>query len=84
LPAIRFHALRHGLSTFLIDNEHDLVVVQRMLRHSHLDMTMRYVHNGHKARNAQGQFIERFLPNGGTLTDVEEGRDGEREPVRVQ
>ena len=55
-----------------------------MLRHSHLDMTMHYVHNGHKARNAQGQFIERFLPNGGTLTDVEEGRDGERERVRVQ
>jgi integrase len=78
-----FHAIRHGLSTFLIDNGHDPVVVRRMLRHSHLDMTMHYVHNGHKARNAQGQFIERFLPNGGTLTDVEEGWDGEPEPLRV-
>ena len=54
-----------------------------MLRHSHLDMTMHDVHNGHNARNAQGQFIERFLPNGGTLTDVEEGWDGEPEPLRV-
>ena len=57
---------------------------QRMLRHSRVDMTMHYVHNGRKATNAQAQFIERFLPNGDTLTDVEEGRDGEREPVRVQ
>ena len=79
-----FHNLRHGLSTFLIENGHDPVVVQRMLRQSHVDMTMHYVHNSHKARDAQGQFIERFLPNGGTVADAEEPNDEKRVPVRVR
>ena len=83
-PRFGFHNLRHGLSTFLIESGHDPVVVQRMLRQSHVDTTMHYVHNSHKARNAQAQFIERFLPNGGTSSDVEEQRDDERVPVRVQ
>jgi integrase len=83
-PRFGFHNLRHGLSTFLIENGHDPVVVQRMLRQSHVDMTMHYVHNSHQARNAQAQFIERFLPNGGAVADVEEQPDDERVPVRVQ
>ncbi len=83
-PRFGFHNLRHGLSTFLIENGHDPVVVQRMLRQSHVDMTMHYVHNRHKARDAQGQFIERFLPNGGTVADAEEPNDEKRVPVRVQ
>jgi integrase len=83
-PRFGFHNLRHGLSTFLIDNGQDPVVVQRMLRQSHVDMTMHYVHNSHKARNAQGQFIERFLPNGTALDDGEEGDSHERDRVRVQ
>jgi integrase len=83
-PRFGFHNLRHGLSTFLIENGHDPVVVQRMLRQSHVDMTMHYVHNSHKARDAQGQFIERFLPNGGTVADAEEPNDEKRVPVRVQ
>jgi integrase len=49
---------------FGFQNGQDPVVVQRMLRQSHVDMTMHYVHNSRKARNAQAQFIERFLPNG--------------------
>lgn len=83
-PRFGFHNLRHGLSTFLIENGHDPVVVQRMLRQSHVDMTMHYVHNSHKARDAQGQFIERFLPNGGTVADAEEPNHEKRVPVRVQ
>ena len=71
-PRFGFHNLRHGLSTFLIENGHDPLVVQRMLRQSHVDMTMHYVHNSHKARSAQAQFIERFLPNGGAIADAEE------------
>jgi integrase len=70
-PRFGFHNLRHGISTFLIDNGHDPVVVQRMLRQSNVDMTMHYVHNSHKARTAQAQFIERFLPNGGAVQDRE-------------
>lgn len=59
-----FHNFRHALATFLIENGHDPLVVQRMLRHSHVDMTMHYAHNSHKRREAQAQFIERFLPEG--------------------
>jgi len=83
-PRFGFHNLRHGLSTFLIENGHDPVVVQRMLRQSHVDMTMHYVHNQRMARDAQGQFIERFLPNRDTFSDAEEQRDEERVQVRVQ
>jgi integrase len=82
-PRFGFHNLRHGLSTFLIDNGHDPVVVQRMLRQSHVDMTMHYVHNSSKARNAQAQFIEGFLPNGRVLGDWEEESTEKRERVRV-
>jgi integrase len=83
-PRFGFHNLRHGLSTFLIENGHDPVVVQRMLRQSNVDMTMHYTHNSRKAREAQGQFIERFLPNSGSSVDAQEQPDDERVPVRVQ
>jgi integrase len=83
-PRFGFHNLRHGLSTFLIENGHDPVVVQRMLRQSHVDMTMHYVHNSRKARNAQAQFIERFLPNGGDVVDAPKQPDAKRVPLRVQ
>jgi integrase len=83
-PRFGFHNLRHGLSTLLIENGHDPVVVQRMLRQSHVDMTMHYVHNSRKARNAQGQFIERFLPNGSAACGGEERSAAERGRVRVQ
>jgi hypothetical protein len=32
-----------------------------------MDMTMHYTHNSHKRREAQAQFIERFLPQGGRV-----------------
>ena len=79
-----FHNLRHGLSTFLIDNGQDPVVVQRMLRQSHVDMTMHCVHNSRRARNALGQFIERFLSNGTSLGDRKDGSEEKRDQVRVQ
>jgi hypothetical protein len=47
-------------------------------------MTMHYVHNSRKARDAQAQFIERFLPNGGAVADAAEQPDNERVPVRMQ
>jgi integrase len=78
-PRFGFHNLRHGLSTFLIENGQDPVVVQRMLRQSHVGMTMHYVHNSRKAGNAQAQFIERFLPNGGAVAEAEEPCDEKRE-----
>jgi integrase len=66
-----FHNFRHALATFLIEKGHDPLVVQRMLRQSDVKMTMHYTHNSHKRREAQAQFMERFLP------------EGERVPKRV-
>ena len=83
-PRFGFHNLRHGLSTFLTVNGHDPVVVHRMLRQSHVDMTMHYVHNSRKARNAQAQFIERFLPNGTSAREGEDRNADKRDRVRVQ
>jgi integrase len=83
-PRFGFHNLRHGLSTFLIENGHDPVVVQRMLRQSDVQMTMHYVHNSHQARNAQGQFLERFLPPGNAVLESAAEREEKRVQVRVQ
>jgi hypothetical protein len=48
----------------LVENGTDPVVVQRMLRQSNVDTTMIYIHNAKKAREAQGQFMNRFMPSG--------------------
>ncbi len=62
-PRFGFHNLRHGLSTFLIEHGTDPVVVQRILRQSNVTMTMHYFHAAKKARAAQGEFLEKFLPD---------------------
>jgi len=49
-----------------------------------MGMTMHYVHNSRKASNAQGQFIERFLPNGTTANAAEERNSEMRVRVWVQ
>jgi len=59
-----FHNFRHALATLPIEKGHNPLVVQRMLRPSHVDITMHYTHNSHKRREAETQFIERFLPQG--------------------
>ena len=56
-----FHNFRHALSTFLISNGTDPVVVQRMLRHSDTAMTLHYAHLDEKRKIAQGQFVSQFL-----------------------
>ena len=66
-PRFGFHHLRHGFSTFLIENGHHPVVMQPMLRQSKVDMTMHYTHDSHKAREAGEQLIEPFLLNGGVV-----------------
>jgi site-specific recombinase XerD len=63
-PRFGFHNFRHSLATFLVENGTDPVVVQRMLRQSNVDTTMIYIHNAKKAREAQGQFMNRFMPSG--------------------
>jgi hypothetical protein len=55
-----------------------------MLRQSHVDMTMHYVHNRRKARDAQAQFIERFLPSGTKTSDAEGQAAKSGTTLRVQ
>jgi len=82
-PRFGFPNLRDGLSTFLVGKGKDPVGVQRMLRQSHVNMTMHYVHNSRKARNAQGQFLEHFLPSGTAVGRGKEVASEKRERLRV-
>ena len=43
--------LRHGLVTCLAEQGIEMLVIHRMLRHSDVEMTMKYVHS--QAREAQ-------------------------------
>jgi integrase len=63
-PRFGFHNFRYSLATFLVEDGTDPVVVQKMLRQSNLDTTMIYIHNAKRARVAQGQFMNRFMPSG--------------------
>jgi len=63
-PRFGFHNYRHSLATFLVESNCDPVVVQKMLRQSNVDIPMIYIHNAKKAREAQGQFMKRFVLSG--------------------
>lgn len=60
------HNLRHGLGTFVVQQGGNPELVAKMLRQSHVDMALWYVHNQKEAREAQGSFLSKFLPNGDT------------------
>ena len=48
-----FHNLRrHSLATFLMDEQENQAVVQAVLRHSKMDMTLYYSHSSKKAKRA--------------------------------
>ena len=59
------------------------LVVQRMLRQSHADMTMPYVHKVTRQGTPKHSSSNVFLPNGGTVADAEEPNDEKRVPVRM-
>jgi site-specific recombinase XerD len=60
-PRFGLHNMRHGLASVLIEHGTDPVVVQRMLRHSRVSMTMHYTHARKRARKAQGAFLGKML-----------------------
>lgn len=45
IKGLRFHDLRHTAASRMIQNGVDLVTVSRILGHSSIEMTMRYVHS---------------------------------------
>lgn len=73
-----FHNLgRHSLATFLMDEQENPAVVQAIMRHAKMDMTLYYSHSRRKAkRAAQDKVLQHLIP--------EEKRVPMREPERIQ
>ncbi len=56
-----FHNLRHSLASFLLAQGEHPTVVQTMLRHASLPMTMHYAHMDAERIAAQGKMLERMV-----------------------
>jgi integrase len=71
-----FHNLgRHSLATFLMDEQENQAVVQAIMRHAKMDMTLYYSHSRRKAkRAAQEKVLEHLLPGKGMRVPMREPR----------
>ena len=74
-----FHNLgRHSLATFLMDEQENPAVVQAIMRHAKMDMTLYYSHSRRKAkRAAQEKVLQHLIPAKGA-------RVPRREPGTIQ
>jgi hypothetical protein len=59
-----FHVLgRHSIATFLMDNQENPAVVQAVMRHSKMDLTLYYSHSHRSAkRAAQERVLQHVVP----------------------
>jgi integrase len=59
-----FHNLgRHSLASFLMDEQENPAVVQAILRHSQIDMTLYYAHSSKKQKRAAlDNYAQRLVP----------------------
>jgi len=59
-----FHVLgRHSIATFLMDEQENPAVVQAVMRHARMDMTLYYAHSQRKAkRAAQEKVLQHLVP----------------------
>ena len=59
-----FHNLgRHSLATLLMDEEENPALVQAIMRHAKMDMTLYYSHSRRKAkRAAQEKVLQHLIP----------------------
>jgi len=75
---IGFHVLgRHSIATFLMDNQESPAVVQAVMRHSKMDMTLYYSHSQRAAKPAaQERVLNHVVPV--------EMRVQMRQPQRIQ
>ena len=73
-----FHVLgRHSIATFLMENEANPAVVQAVMRHSKMDMTLYYSHTHRAAKRAEREkVLQHLVP--------EEMRVQMREPRTIQ
>jgi integrase len=74
-----FHTFRHSLASFLVAEGENPAVIQAILRHTRLNMTMYYAHaRKQQKREAQGRVLQALLgPRVGE-------RDFERDLGKVQ
>jgi integrase len=76
-----FHTFRHSLATCLMDEQENPAVVQAIMRHSKMDMTLYYSHSRRSAKRAAQENVVQRLVVPGQATDV---RVPMREPETVQ
>jgi integrase len=75
-----FHTFRHSLATCLMDEQENPAVVQAILRHSKMDMTLYYSHSRRWAKlAAQERVLQRLLPE-----DTARKRERMREQQTIQ
>jgi hypothetical protein len=79
-----FHNLgRHSLATFLMDAQENPALVQAIMRHAKMDMTLYYSHSRRKAkRAAQEKVFQHLIPEEMRVPVREQRRFSEREVVR--
>lgn len=54
---------RHSIATFLMDNQENPAVVQAVMRHSKMDMTLYYSHSHGAAKHAaQERVLQHLVP----------------------
>jgi integrase len=72
-----FHNLgRHLLATFLMDEQENPALVQAIMRHAKMDMTLYYSHSRRKAkRAAQERVLQHLIPAGNAGANAGAGDD---------
>ena len=57
LPGVSPHKLRHAYASWLAEDGQPLAVIQRLMRHSNPNLTMRYIHNK-EAQLTASEFLQ--------------------------
>jgi site-specific recombinase XerD len=79
LKDLRFHDLRHTFASHLVMSGVDVVTVQQLLGHAHINMTMRYAHLAPEHRAKAVRALDSAL-----ATHVSEASDAKTGTVENQ
>lgn len=76
IEGLRLHDLRHTFATWYYRATHDVVALQKILGHSKIEMTMRYVHETFKDMQAGIEKLEAIFKSQGQVgAKLESGRN---------